>query len=178
MNVMRRLVARSVVLGLVAAFLLAVGPAAAKVPYFSVEVSPSDPVEGDAVVVVLRMWDDAAHTRPPTWTDEFEVELGLLEFRGDSGIVPVTFQRFDEGAYRAEVTLGAGTWQVVPFPQWGGDMIASSEGYSAPASVTVRERTDLTALAVVAAAGTLGILGMLAGRPAHHGLRRARSATG
>src|SRR5688500_8129440 len=102
---MRGQIVRSLLLGAVAALLLAVGPAAAKIPYFSIEVSPTDPVDGDVVVVVLRMWDDAAHTQAATWGEELGVELRLLEFHGDAGVVPVTFQRFDDASYRGEATL-------------------------------------------------------------------------
>jgi hypothetical protein len=178
---MQRQFLRPLILGMAAALLLGAGPAAAKVPYFSIEVSPPDPVDGDAVVVVLRMWDDAAHTRPAAWAEELAVERGLFQFHGDGGIVPVTLQRFDQASYRGEVTLAAGTWRVVPFPPWGPDVVASGgEGYSAPASVTVRERMDSSILAVIAAAGMLGILGPLVAGRVRRGMRHHASgrATG
>jgi len=176
---MQRHLVRPLILGFVAALLLAVGPAVAKIPYFSIEVSPADPVEGDVVVIVVRMWDDAAHTQPASWGDEAMVE-GLLEFRADAGRLPIAFQRLDEASYRAEVTLSAGNWRLVPFPRLGGGVTISGEGYPAPVSVTVRERTDYSTAATVAAAGLLGILGLVAAGPARRWSRRARlrSATG
>jgi hypothetical protein len=112
---MRGHVVKSLVLGSVMALLLAVAPVAAKIPYFSVEVSPADPVDGEAVVIVVRMWDDAKHTRPATWSPGPTLD-GLLEVRGPSRRIPVTLVQLDDVTYRAEVTLSAGTWQVVSFP--------------------------------------------------------------
>nr|MBA2632364.1 hypothetical protein [Chloroflexota bacterium] len=119
---MRHRVIRPVVLGLVAAFLLAVGAAAAKMPYFSVEVSPPDPVDGGVVTIVVRMWDDARHTQPATWGPESPIE-GLLEFRGDAGNLPITLVRVDESSYAAEVTLPEGTWRLIPFPRPGAGIV-------------------------------------------------------
>ena len=116
---MRGHVVRSLLLGSVAAVLLAVGPVAAKIPYFSIEVSPAAPVDGDAVVIVVRMWDDAGHTQPATWSPGPTID-GLLEVRGPSGRVPVTLVQLDDVTYRAEVTLAAGKWEVVSFPDLNG----------------------------------------------------------
>src|SRR5688572_8239224 len=112
MKGMQRHLVRPVILGLAAAFLVAVGPAAAKIPFFSVEVSPPDPTDGDVVVVTVLMWDDPSHTQPATWWQEPAIE-GLLEFHGDAGRVPITLHRLDDATYRAEVTLGSGSWRLV-----------------------------------------------------------------
>jgi hypothetical protein len=116
---MRGHVVKSLLLGAVAALLLAVGPVAAKIPYFSIEVSPADPVDGDVVVIVVRMWNDAGHTQPATWSPGPTID-GLIEVQGPSGRVPVTLVQLDDVTYRAELTLSAGTWQVVPFPDMNG----------------------------------------------------------
>src|SRR5687767_4679879 len=113
---MQRRVVRSLILGFVATFLLAVGAVAAKMPYFSIEVYP---VDGDVVVIELRMWDDAQHTLPATWWPEDTIE-GLIEFQGDAGSLPVTLVRLDDASYAAEVVLPEGTWRLVAFPRPGG----------------------------------------------------------
>lgn len=169
---------RSLVLGSVAALVLAVGPVAAKIPYFSVEVSPSAPVEGDVVLVTVLMWDDADHTQPATWSEP-AIE-GLLEFRGDAGRVPITLHQRDNAAYHAEVTLTAGNWRLVAFPLGVARTAVSDEGYPTPVRVTVSERWDLSAGAVMAVAAALSILGLLLAGRVSRGMRhrRLRSATG
>lgn len=144
-------------------------------PYFSVEVSPPDPVEGDAVLVTVAMWDDAAHTQPGTW--EEPTIYSLLEFRGDGGTVPITLHRLDGASYEAEVTLAAGNWRLVAFPL---GVAVGGEGYPTPVSVTVSERWDLPAGAAIAVAGALCILGMYVTGGVRRGMRhrRLRSATG
>jgi hypothetical protein len=176
---MRGHIVRSLLLGAVAALLLAVGPAAAKIPYFSVEVSPPDRTDGDVVLVTVLMWDVAGHTQPATWWPEPAI-AGLLEFRGDAGRVPVTLHRLNDGTYRAEVTLAAGSWRLVAFPLGVARTAVSGEGYPTPVSVTVSERWDLSAGAVIAVAGALSILGLLLAKPVRRGMRhwRLRSATG
>ena len=51
-------------------------------------------------------------------------------------------------------------------------MIGSGDGYSAPVSVTVRERTTYSTAGAIAATGLLGDLGLLAAGPARRWLRR------
>ena len=161
-----------------AALLVAVGPAAAKVPFFSVEVSPPNPADGDVVRVTVLMWDDASHTQPATWSEP--AIDGLLEFRGDVGSVPITLHRLDDARYRAEVTLAAGSWRLVAFPLGVARTSDADEGYPTPVRVMVSERWDLSVSAATAVAGALGILGLLVGRRVRRGmrLRRLRSATG
>ena len=175
---MQRHLVRPLILGLTAAVLVAVGPAAAKVPFFSVEVSPPDPTDGDVVLVTVLMWDDASHTQPATWSEP-AIE-GLLEFRGDAGSVPITLHRLDDATYRAEVTLAAGSWRLVAFPIGVARTAVSGEGYPTTVRVTVSERWDLSAAAVMAVAGALGIVGLLVGRQVRRGMRdrRLRSVTG
>ena len=146
---------RSLVLGSVAALLLAVGPVAAKIPYFTIDVSPADPVDGDVVVIVVRMWDDAEHTQPATWSPGPTLD-GLIELRGPSGRVPVTLVQLDDVTYSAEVTLSTGTWRVVAFP--GG---MAGAGYPQPTTVTVASlAADSAGSAApgIAAGGALGIV--------------------
>jgi hypothetical protein len=176
---MQRHLVRPLILGLAAAFLVAVGPAAAKIPFFSVEVSPPDPTDGDVVLVTVLMWEDASHTQPATWSPGPEI-AGLLEFRSDAGRVPITLHRLGDATYRAEVTLAAGTWRLVAFPLGVARTDVPGEGYATPVRVTVSERWDPSAGAVMAVAGALGTVGLLVGRQLRRGMRhrRLRSATG
>lgn len=164
-------------LGVAAAILLAVGPVVAKMPYFSVEVSPPAPVEGDVVLVTVLMWEDAGHTKPATWSEP--VISGLLEFRGDAGTVPITIHRLNDATYRAEVTLAAGNWQLVAFPLGVARTAVTDQGYPTPLRVTVSERWGLSADAMTAVAGALSILGLLLAGRVSRGMRhrRLRSAT-
>ncbi len=174
MKSMQRHLARALVLALAAALLLAIGPAAAKMPYFSVEVLPPNPVEGDVVFVSVAIWDDAGHTQPATWSES--TIPGLLEFRGEAGSVPVTLHRLDHASYGAEVALPTGTWRLVAFPM---GVAVSGEGYPTPVTVTVSERPDFSTGAAIGVAGALGILGLLvAGRRRGWGQHRLWSATG
>ena len=171
---MRGHIVRSLVLGSVAALLLAVGPVAAKIPYFTIEVSPADPVDGDVVEIVMHMWDDPGHTQPATWSPGPTLD-GLIEIRGPSERVPVTLVRLDDVTYRAEVTLSAGTWRVVAFP----DGMAGA-GYPLPITVTVGALVaDSTgsAGAGIAAGGALGIVAVaiLVGGPLRRRVQRRRT---
>ena len=176
---MQRHLVRPLILGLAAAFLVAVGPASAKVPFFSVEVSPPDPTDGDVVLVTVLMWDDASHTQPATSWHEPAI-AGLLEFHGNASRVPITLHWLDDATYRAEVTLAAGNWRLVAFPLGVARAAVPGEGYPTPVRLTVSERWDLSAGAVMAVAGALGIGGLLVGRQVRRGTRhqRLRSATG
>ena len=177
---MRRHILRPLILALAAALLVAVGPVAAKVPYFSVEVSPPNPSDGDVVVVTVQMWDDADHTQPATWWPEPTI-AGLLEFRGSAGSVPVTVHRLEGATYVAEVTLAAGSWRLVAFPIGVARSTVPSEGYPTPVDLTVSERWDPSAGAVLIAAGTLGIFALLLAARARRWMlryRRPTSATG
>jgi hypothetical protein len=151
---MRGHIVRSLVLGSVAAVLLAVGPVAAKIPYFTIDVSPADPVDGDVVVITMHMWDDAGHTQPATWSPGLTLD-GLIELRGPSGRVQLTLVQLDDVTYSAEVTLSAGTWRVVAFP--GG---MAGAGYPQPLTVTVGSlAADSAGSAArgIAAGGALGV---------------------
>jgi hypothetical protein len=171
---MQRHAVRSLILGSLAAFLLAVGPVAGKMPFFSIELSPSDPRDGDVIVIVVRMWDDAGHTTPATWWPEPTIE-GLVEARGPAGRVPFTLLRLDDATYRAEVTLSEGTWQLVTFPRAGGGvMVSSGDGYPGPLTVTVGPAAADTAGVAIAAGGALGVatITLLVGGPVRRRLRR------
>lgn len=100
-------------IGLLAVILL-VAPASvhAKVPWSSVEFLPAVPVAGEQMTVVVRFWDDAAHTQPSTWWPH------PTEFQGAAGRVPLTLTRTGDGTFQAEVTLAEGTWRLVTVLQY------------------------------------------------------------
>lgn len=97
---------------LIVILLLAPGPALGKVPWSSVEVEPATPVAGEPLTVVVRFWDDAAHTRPSTWSPGSDHEVSL-EFEGAAGRVPLTLTQIGDATLRADVTLSEGTWRLV-----------------------------------------------------------------
>ena len=172
---MRGHIVRSLLLGTVAALLLAVGPAAAKIPYFSIEVSPADPVDGEAVVIVVRMWDDAQHTQPATWSPGPTID-GLVEVRGPSDRRPVTLVQVDDVTYRAEVTLSAGTWELVAFPDLNG---GAGAPHPRPIITVGSPVADVPSSATlgIAAGGALGILAvaLLVGGPVRRWVQRRRN---
>ena len=171
---MQRRAIRSLILGSLAAFLLAVGPVAGKMPYFSIEMSPSDPRDGDVIVIVVRMWDDVSHTTPATWWPEPTLE-GLIEARGRTGQIPITLTRLDDATYRVEVTLSEGTWQLVTFPRAGGGVASARDGYPGPLTVTVGPAATDTAGVAIAAGGALGVatITLLVGGSVRRRMRRS-----
>lgn len=150
---MRRVVS-ALLLGALAALVLGVGMAVAKFSYFSVELDPPSPQPDQPVTVIVRLWDDAAHTQPATWWPSGEPLEDLLEFRGDGGRVPVTLTPAGVAEFRAEVVLAEGDWTLVSFPLGRGALLdALPPGYPAPITVTVASPTaDLALLGVAAAA--------------------------
>lgn len=101
-------------------------PVAAKFPYFSVELDPEQPVAGEPVTVIVRLWADPAHTDPEHWyPPTYGVIEDILEFRSGDTRLPIRLARHDDGSYRATVQLAAGDWRLVAFP-------GSAEGLSVP----------------------------------------------
>lgn len=97
---------------------LGVAPAAAKMPFFSVEITPSEPVVGQTVVIAVRTWEDPDHTIPaPFGVPDLH---GLLILRSaDRGAFPVgiPLHAEQEGHFRGTIVApAAGEWMLVPFP--------------------------------------------------------------
>jgi hypothetical protein len=142
---------KAIALCLLALIGLAVpAPASAKVPWHSVEILPDAPVADEPLTVVVRFWDDAGHSRPTTSWPGPATE-GILAFTGPARTVPLTLSRIGDGAFRAEVSLPAGTWHL---------MVAGDHTGGAPtgvelASVTVAARPDVTAPLGAAGVGAL-----------------------
>jgi hypothetical protein len=164
-------------LGVVLALSAAVPALAKGTPYFTVEISPQEPIAGEAFVVVVRTWDNVAHTVPARLDTADHLD-GLLVLRSASGdspdiAIPLQYQALDE--FRATVAMPtAGEWKLIAFPDRTG--WASPEvppGYPDTVAVTVRAANGgvptIPALAGLAAlSGILGVLVILT--------RRARRA--
>lgn len=156
----------ALLLGAVATLVLGAGIAAAKFSYFSVELDPVSPQPRQPVTVIVRLWDDEAHTQPATWWPPAEALEDLLEFRGDGGRVPVTLTSAGVAEYRAEVTLTEGEWRLIPFPGAGGAVPGSlPAGYPSPLTITVASPADaLAPLGIAAALLALAVMATLAAR--------------
>lgn len=157
--------------GLACVVTLSIVPAAsAKMPYFTVEVAPPEPVAGQPIQVVVRLWQDADHTIPAPFESVPAVMDDLLVLRaaGDRAPdipVPLRLSQLD---YRFEgsVSLPAGAWTLVAFPDRSG--WATSEvpaGYPDTIALTVREPGPtlpafliLVAIAALLVALALGLL--------------------
>jgi hypothetical protein len=143
-------------------------PAHAKVPWSSVEFTPSAPVAGEPFAVVIRFWDDAAHTQPSTsWPAHGN---GSLEFEGAPGRVPLTVTQTGEGMFHAEVTLPAGTWRLVAVQQF-----AEVSGPTDVELATVAVAEAPSASAPISAALVVG--GLLVVVAIRRGRRRFRPAS-
>jgi len=132
---------RATVLAAIVA-LTAAGLVSAKMPFFTVEVVPEAPIADEPVLVVVRMWADANHTSAAGW-DQVPTMADLLVFRSADGddSVPVTLHLIEPGRYESWVTLPAGDWTLVAFPDrtgWATPEV--SAGYPDTIAVSVRER--------------------------------------
>lgn len=116
-------------------------PVAAKIPDFTVDVTPTAPVAGEPIRIVVRFWADAGHTSASPFDWERTMD-DLLVIRADSGApeVSVFLQMRRPGRFEAIVTLEAGDWTIVAFPDRKGWATAEvPEGYPDAIPITVRE---------------------------------------
>jgi hypothetical protein len=160
-------VLRAVGLGVLLALSVA-GPAAAKsTPYFSVEISPTQPVAGQPIVVIVRTWADVAQTVPARLDTGAALD-GLLVLRAAAGNVPdlaiaLDYQALDE--FRATVVAPTpGDWKLVAFPDrtgWASPDVPP--GYPDTIALTVRAQSDgVSPIAAMAGLAALtGILGVV-----------------
>jgi hypothetical protein len=166
MSHIRRLPAAFVLAATFLAF--GVGLAAAKVPYFSVELTPQTPSAGEVITVVVRLWNDPAHTIPADWALPAEVVDDMIAFVSEDQTIGVDL-RAEDGTYRGSATLPAGSWTMVPFPE-GARMSEPVPGYQAPIPLTVSAASpSLLALVVGATAAAVAAVAVFLGR------RRRRS---
>jgi len=168
MSLMRRLPAAFAIAAVFLAF--GVGLAAAKVPYFSVEVTPQAPSAGEVITVVVRLWNDPAHTipAPADWALPAEVVDEMVAFVSEDQTIGVDL-RAEDGTYRGSATLPAGSWTMVPFPE-GARMSEPVPGYQAPIALTVSAASPSMMALVVGAMGAA-----IAGVAIFLGRRRRRA---
>jgi len=144
------------------------GQVSAKMPYFSVETSPTEPIAGEPIRIVVRFWADAGHTSaaPFEWEPTMD---DLLVIRAESGApeVGVFLQLRQPGRFEATVTLEAGDWTIVAFPDrtgWATPEVP--EGYPDAIPIAVREPAldpwrvagPLVVVAMVIVAGAFALL--------------------
>jgi hypothetical protein len=164
-------------LGVVLALSAAVSASAKGTPFFTVEISPQEPVAGEPFVVVVRTWADVAHTVPAGLDTAMHLE-GLLVLRspsGDSSDLAIALQYQAPDEFRAVVVVPTAVdWKLIAFPdRTGWPSPDVPRGYPDTIAVTVRAAnagvpTIAAAARLAALAGILGVLVMAA--------RRARRA--
>jgi hypothetical protein len=119
--VRRRRTEKRLVLAIMIAVAMPLAMAAsvsAKTPYFTVEIEPAVPVPGQPFLVIVRTWQDADHAVPAGF-DAVEALNGLLVARrptGDSPDVAIPLVLRGPDRFEASVTLPAGDWTLVAFP--------------------------------------------------------------
>lgn len=109
--------------GLAALIALSVaGPVSAKMPYFTVEITPAAPRAGEPISVVVRTWENVQHTIPARFA-AVEDMAGLLVVRaagGGSPDIPVPLHLLAPDRFEGTVSLPAGDWTLVTFPNRAG----------------------------------------------------------
>lgn len=140
--------------------LASAAPAAAKMPYFSVELDPAQPAADEPIIVTVRTWADAEHSQPYGFTYE-ETLTEVVEFqRRGAGegpaLIPVPLRMVEPDLFRAEVTLPAGEWRLVAFPHGRGALESDyGPGYPAPLEVVVRQDAGFAGWIVPVSTGLL-----------------------
>ena len=159
MTVTRRLTLFTLAAGL----LFVAAPALAKVPPFSVEVSPGGPIAGEPTTVTVELAE-------PIPVDDLS---GLIAFYRASDAesrvngIPVPLERVGATTYQGDVVLPeSGEWRIVSFPDrtgWSTDEVLASYPDQIPVYVVSAGGSNSTA-AVVAVAAFLAIAVVLVGR--------------
>lgn len=114
----------------------------AKIPYFTVDVEPAVPISGEPFLVVVRTWQDSGHSIPAGF-DAPEVLSGVLVARRqsrDSPDITIPLIRREPDRFEARVTLPAGDWILVAFPDrsgWPSQVVPV--GYPDTISLSVRQ---------------------------------------
>ena len=133
---------------------------AAKMPYFTIDIAPGEQRPGEPVVITVRTWEDSAHTIPARFSGP-DVS-GLLVIRSTSqpsADIPVSLHMREPGWFDATVSLPAGDWMVVAFPDRSGwASPALSAGYPDSIALAVREPAVSEMALLISAALTLAVL--------------------
>ncbi|HJU57438.1 MAG TPA: hypothetical protein VJ774_01725 [Actinomycetota bacterium] len=104
--------ASRIALSVIALLAMSPGVASAKIPPFSVEVSP-DPTAGETIRLTVRFWDDAKHTDRATWWDIRALNdfLWARPVGDASDAIPIDIRLVRQGVYRAEFAVSSpGRW--------------------------------------------------------------------
>jgi len=141
--------------------LLVASSLSAKTPYFSVELTPAQPVRGQALAIVVRTWEDRDHTAPAHF-DAADALDGLLVLRATNGTSPdiaVNLERASADLFTGSVTVPVdGAWDLVAFPDRSG--WASPEvpaGYPDRIPITGQASTGTLPLDLIIAAVTTAL---------------------
>ena len=118
-------------------------PAAAKLPYFTVELQPGVPAPGSITTVVVRTFGDAAHTVPtelagltivPRLFCAYPPGRPAARPGACTGGIWVDVQRTAPNTFTGSVVFPlAGTWTLVSFPE-----VVGSIGAGYPDRIAVR----------------------------------------
>jgi hypothetical protein len=154
------------------------GAALAKMPYFTVETSPSEPRANEPIVVTVRTWADVTHSLPDTSADvstglAASLDSLLVVRRPGSADIPIHLVWVDTNRFAATITLPAGDWTLVAFPDRSGwSKPAVPTGYPDVIPLAVREPSISVAVVLAALGGIIAFV-LLTGR--WLGLRRSRT---
>jgi hypothetical protein len=132
-------------------------------PYFTVEVTPATPLADEPIRIVVRTWVDVEHTNPARFDAVSSLD-GLLVIRSpdrETTDIPVPLRLREPDRFEGSVTLPAGDWILVAFPDRSGWATPEvSVGNPDTIALTVREagpnlpvEIALVAMALLAVAG-------------------------
>ena len=149
--------------------------ALAKMPFVSVEVTPAQPRADEPITIVARTWSDVDHTAAIDWGVEDLLD-GLFVIRpaGDDGPdVAVDMTQTGTGRFEASISLPAGEWELVAFPDrsgWGAPAVP--EGYPDRIAISVRSAgLDLLGALESLASAFAALFGTLSGLATGFALR-------
>ncbi len=115
--------------------------ASAKMPFVSVEIEPTAPRADEPITIVARTWSDVDHTAAVDWgIDDLLDGLFVIRPIGTPGPdVEVDLTQTAAGQFEATLSLPAGEWELVAFPDrstWGTTTIP--DGYPDRIPLSVR----------------------------------------
>lgn len=132
----------------------------AKMPYYSIEISPQHPVAGEIATVTVRWWSDSEHTVPTEfialagWDDFLHVYKKGEWAPGKKGI-PIRFRLNSNGIEEGQVVVPqAGEWEIVVLPLSRTDRRQDIRGFDKWFPVSVLPGTGLAATPAISAGGS------------------------
>jgi hypothetical protein len=136
----------------------------AKVPYFTIETSPAEPRANEPIVVTVRTWADAAHSVPTTSADATidltaSLDSLLVVRRAGSSDIPIHLVEVETSRFAATITLPAGDWTLIAFPDRSGwSDPAVPAGYPDAIPLAVREAGPPVQVVLLAFGGLLALV--------------------